>query len=73
MNSHCAILIHSAFIMCVATSVQMHCIHELKCSNFRMLEYNVEMFESFNALKLAGYWCVLFCFFFSSCFGIVCS
>ena len=29
-----------------------------------MLESNVEMFEYFNALKLAEYWCVFFCLFF---------
>ena len=29
-----------------------------------MLESNVEMFECFNALKLAEYWCVFFCLFF---------
>ena len=29
-----------------------------------MLESNVEMFECFNALKLAKYWCVFFCLFF---------
>ena len=45
--------------MCVVTSVRI-----LKCSNFRMLESNVEMFECFNALKLAEYWCVFFCLFF---------
>ena len=36
----------------------------MKCSNFRMLESNVEMFECFNPLKPAEYWCVLFCLFF---------
>ena len=45
--------------MRVVTSVQI-----LKCSNFRMLESNVEMFERFNALKLAEYWCVFFCLIF---------
>ena len=29
-----------------------------------MPESNVEMFECFNALKLAEYWCVSFCLFF---------
>ena len=29
-----------------------------------MLEPKVEMFECFNALKLAEYWCVFFCLFF---------
>ena len=29
-----------------------------------MFEWNVEMFECFNALKLAEYWCVFFCLFF---------
>ena len=29
-----------------------------------MLESNVEMFECFNALKLAEYCCVFFCLFF---------
>ena len=29
-----------------------------------MLESNVEIFECFNALKLAEYWCVFFCSFF---------
>ena len=29
-----------------------------------MPESNVEMFECFNALKLAEYWCVFFCLFF---------
>ena len=29
-----------------------------------MVESNVEMFECFNALKLAEYWCVFFCLFF---------
>ena len=57
-------LIHNAFIMYVVTSVRMHCIHVLKCSSFRMLESNVEMFECFNALKLAKYWCVFFCLLF---------
>ena len=28
-----------------------------------MLEPKVEMFECFNALKLAEYWCVFFCLF----------
>ena len=53
-------LIHNAFIMCV-TSVRI-----LKCSNFRMLELNVEMFESLNALKLASNTgvCSFACFFF---------
>ena len=41
-----------------------HCIDVLKCSNFRMLESNVEMFEYFNASKLAEYWCVFLCLFF---------
>ena len=45
--------------MCVVTSVRI-----LKCSNFRMFELNVEMFECFNALKLAEYWCLFFCLFF---------
>ena len=45
--------------MCVALSVRI-----LKCSNFPMLESNVKMFECFNALKLAKYWCVFFCLFF---------
>ena len=45
--------------MCVVTNVRI-----LKCSNFRMLESNVEMFECFNTLKLAEYWCVFFCLFF---------
>ena len=36
--------------MCVVTSVQIHCIHVLKYSNFRMLESIVGMFECFNAL-----------------------
>ena len=50
--------------MCVGTSVQIHCIHILKCSNFRMLESNVEMFEWFNASKLAKYCRVFFCLHF---------
>ena len=50
--------------MCIVTTVRIHCIHVLKCSNFWMLESNVEMFEYFNALKLAEYWCVFFCLFF---------
>ena len=45
--------------MCVVTSVWI-----LKCSNFRMLESNVEMFECFNTLKLAKYWRVFFWLFF---------
>ena len=45
--------------MCVVISVRI-----LKCSNFRMLESNVEMFERFNGLKLAEYWCVFFFLFF---------
>ena len=45
--------------MCVVTSVRI-----LKCSNFRLLESNVEMFECFNTLKLVEYWCVFFCLFF---------
>ena len=45
--------------MCVVTSVRI-----LKCSNFRMLKLNVEIFECFNALKLAEYWCLFFCLFF---------
>ena len=57
-------LIHNAFIMYVVTSVRIQCIHVLKCSSFRMLESNVEMFECFNALKLAKYWCVFFCLLF---------
>ena len=36
----------------------------MKCSNFRMLESNAEMFECYNAFKLAEYWCVFFCLFF---------
>ena len=35
-----------------------------KMTNFRMLESHVEMYECFNALKLAKYWCVFFCFLF---------
>ena len=45
--------------MCVVRSVRI-----LKCSNFRMLESNVEMFECFSSLKLAEYWCVFFCLLF---------
>ena len=45
--------------MCVVTSIRI-----LKCSNFRMVGSNVEMFECFNALKLTEYWCVFFCLFF---------
>ena len=52
-------LIHNATIICVITIVRI-----LKCSDFRMLQSNVEMFESFNALKLAGCWCVFFSLFF---------
>ena len=36
----------------------------LKSSNFRMLDSNVEMFEWFNVLKLAQFWCVFSCLFF---------
>ena len=50
---------YNPFIMCVVTSVPI-----LKCSNFRMLESNVKMFECVNALKLAEYSCVFFCLFF---------
>ena len=52
-------LIHNAFIRYVVTSFRI-----LKCSNFGMLESNVEMFECFNALKQAEYWCVFFYLFF---------
>ena len=47
--------------MCVITSARI-----LKCSNFRMLESNVEIFEWFNALKLASSTgvCSFACFLF---------
>ena len=32
--------------------------------NFRILESHFEMYECFNALKLAKYWCVFFCLLF---------
>ena len=48
-----------AFIMRVVRSFWI-----LKCSNFRMLESTVEMFECSNALKLVKYWRVFFCLFF---------
>ena len=31
---------------------------------FRILESHFEMYECFNALKLAKYWCVFFCLLF---------
>ena len=45
--------------MCVVTSVRI-----FNCSNFQILKSNVEMFQCFNALKLAVYWRVFFCLFF---------
>ena len=58
MNRHCVIFNSQCF----------HYVRCNKCSNiemfkFLMLEFNVEMFECFNALKLAEY-CVFFCLFF---------